>query len=73
MLSYIIVLVANNLGLSILDPILENIEDPTPVYIGIVVFSIALTGIVILMLRLDWRKILGHVAPWTLEEDDTDK
>lgn len=70
LLSYIIVLIANNFGLSILDPILENIEDPTPVYIGIVIFSVALTAIVILMLRLDWRKILGRVAPWTLEEDD---
>ena len=72
LLSYIIVLIANNLGLSILDPILENIEDPTPVYIGIVVFSVALAVMVILMLRLDWRKILGRVAPWTLE-DDNDK
>jgi len=72
LLSYIIVLVANNLGLSILDPILENIEDPTPVYIGIVVFSGALAAIVILMLRVDWRKVLGRVAPWTLE-DDNDK
>ena len=70
LLSYIIVLIANNLGLSILDPILENIEDPTPVYIGIVVFSGALAAIVILMLRVDWRKVLGRVAPWTLEEDD---
>ena len=73
LLSYIIVLVANNIGLSILDPILEDIEDPTTVYIGIVVFSVALTAMVILMLRLDWRKILGRVAPWTLSEDENEK
>ena len=73
LLSYIIVLVANNFGLSILDPVLEDIEDPTTVYIGIVAFSVALTVIVILMLRLDWRKVLAKVAPWTLSEDENDK
>jgi len=73
LLSYIIVLASHSFGLSILDPILQEITDPTPVYIGIVVFSVALTSIVILMLRLDWRKILARVAPWTLVEDDNDK
>ena len=73
LLSYIIVLVSHNIGLSLLEPILENIEDPSTVYIGMVVFAAALTVIVILMLRLDWRIILGKVAPWTLKEDEDEK
>ena len=70
LLSYIIVLISNNVGISILDPVLENIEEPSTVYIGMIVFSISLTVIIILMLRLDWRKILGRVAPWTLSDEE---
>jgi membrane protein DedA with SNARE-associated domain len=73
LLSYIIVLISHNVGISLLDPILENIEDPSVVYIGMVVFAGALTAIVILMLRLDWHRILGRVAPWTIEDNDKDK
>ncbi len=53
-------------------PFLEQIEDPTPIYIGIVAFGILLTVTVILMLRLDWARILGKAAPWTLEDDEND-
>jgi membrane protein DedA with SNARE-associated domain len=70
LLSYIIVLISHHVGISLLDPILENIEDPSIVYIGMVVFAGALTAIVILMLRLDWHRILGRVAPWTISDDD---
>ena len=69
-LSYIIVLVSHFLGLSLVEPFIEDIEDATPVYIGIIVFAVMLTAVVVLMLRLDWTKILGNVAPWTLDEDD---
>lgn len=57
------------MGLSILEPILEDVEDPAPVYIGIILFGIIMTVTVILLLRLDWAKILGRIAPWTLEDD----
>ena len=73
LLSYIIVLISNNVGISILDPVLEDIEDPATVYIGMLVFSVALTVIIVLMLRLDWRKILGRVAPWTLSDEKNNK
>jgi len=53
-------------------PFLEQIEDPTPIYIGIVAFGVLLTVTVILMLRLDWARILGKAAPWTLEDDEND-
>ena len=70
LLSYIIVLTSHYLGISLLDPILEDIEDPTPVYIGMVVFATALTILIILVLRLNWSKILGRAAPWTVKDEE---
>ena len=69
-LCYIIVLISHYMGLSILEPILEDVDDPAPVYIGIILFGAVMTTVVILLLRLDWAKILGRVAPWTLDEDN---
>ena len=72
-LSYIIVLTAHFVGLSILDPLLENIEDTSTIYLGMIVFAVILTVIVILLLRLDWEKVLGKMAPWTLNNKETDE
>ena len=71
-LCYIIVLISHYTGLSILEPILEDIDDPFAVYAGMIVFGAIMTAIVILLLRLDWERILGKVAPWTLDNDDED-
>ena len=71
-LCYIIVLISHYTGLSILEPILEDIDDPFAIYAGIIVFGAIMTAIVILLLRLDWARILGRVAPWTLDDDDGD-
>ena len=71
-LCYIIVLISHYTGLSILEPILEDIDDPFAVYVGMIVFGVVMTAIVILLLRLDWERILGKVAPWTLNDDDGD-
>ncbi len=68
-LSYIFVLGSHYFG-DALEPFLEQVEDPTAIYAGIVVFAVALTVIVILMFRLDWHRILGTVAPWTLDDDE---
>lgn len=73
LLSYIIVLSSHFVGLSLLEPILEGIEDPTPIYIGMIVFATMLTAIVILLLRLDWSKVFGRIAPWTLSDDENEK
>ena len=70
-LSYIVVLGSHFFG-DAFKPFLEQIEDPTPIYIGIVGFGVLLTVTVILMLRLDWARILGKAAPWTLEDDEND-
>ena len=69
-LYYVIVLISHYMGLSLLEPILQGIDDPLPVYIGIIALGIAMTLVVILLLRLNWEKILGRIAPWTLEDDD---
>ena len=71
-LSYFIVFISHYLGLSLIDPFLEHIDDATPVYIGIVIFGIMMTSVVILLLRLDWQRILGKFAPWTLDENNED-
>jgi len=69
-LYYVIVLISHYMGLSLLEPVLQGIDDPLPVYIGIIALGIAMTVVVILLLRLNWEKILGRIAPWTLEDDD---
>lgn len=71
-LSYIIVFVSHHLGLSLVEPLLENIDDATPVYLGIIIFGAAMTAVIVLLLRLDWQRILGRFAPWTLDENNPD-
>jgi len=69
-LCYIIVLISHFTGLSILEPVLEDIDDPLAIYAGMIVFGAIMTAIVILLLRLDWERLLGRVAPWTLDDDE---
>ena len=69
-LYYAIVLISHYMGLSLLEPILEDINDPSPIYVGIILFGASMTIIVVLLLRLDWERILSRVAPWTLDDDD---
>jgi len=70
-LYYVIVLISHYMGLSLLEPVLQQIDDPLPVYIGIIALGVAMTVVVILLLRLNWEKILGKFAPWTLDDDDS--
>ena len=70
-LCYILVLISHYMGLSLLEPILENMDDPTPVYVGLVLFGAVMTIVVILLLRLDWARVLGKIAPWTIDDDET--
>ena len=71
-LSYAIVFISHNLGLSLVEPFLENVTDATPIYIGIIIFGVMMTSVVILLSRLDWARILGKFAPWTLDENNKD-
>jgi membrane protein DedA with SNARE-associated domain len=69
-LSYVIVLISHNIGLSFIEPFLENVDDATPVYIGIVIFGVIMTAMIILLLKLDWQRVMGKFAPWTLDENN---
>ena len=72
-LSYVIVFISHYLGLSLVEPFLENIDDATPIYVGIFIFGAMMTAVVVLLLRLDWQRILGKFAPWTLDENNDDE
>ena len=54
-LYYVIVLISHYMGLSFLESILQDIEDPLPIYIGIIILTAALTIIIILLLLLNWE------------------
>ncbi|MBT7473067.1 MAG: hypothetical protein HN619_00215, partial [Nitrosopumilus sp.] len=51
---------------------LENVDDATPVYIGFLIFAAAMTGVIILVLKLDWQRIMVKFAPWTLDDNSND-
>ena len=72
-LSYIIVFISHHLGFSLVEPFLENIDDPTPIFIGFVVFVAMMTAVIVLLLKLDWQRIMGKFAPWTLDENNKDE
>ena len=69
-LSYSIVLISHNLGISLVEPFLKDVHDVTIVYVGIIIFGAMMTAVVVLLLRLDWKRILGKFAPWTLDESN---
>ena len=71
-LSYTIVLVSHYLGLSLVEPFIEDIDDATPIYFGIIVFGAMMTLVIVMLLRLDWQRVLGRFAPWTLDENNPD-
>ena len=65
-LSYAIVFISRSFGLSYINPLLDKVNDVSTIYIGTAIFVAMITGVVILMLRLNWERVLGRVAPWTL-------
>jgi len=77
-LCYILVLSSHYLSDSIVDPIFDSfgitsaddLENPWPILVGIIIFGVSMTLVVILLLRLDWSKILGRFMPWTLDDDN---
>lgn len=71
-LSYVIVFVSHHVGLSFIEPFLENVNDTTPIYIGIIIFGAMMTAVIVLLLKLDWVRIMGKFAPWTLDENNED-
>ena len=72
-LSYSIVFLYHYLGLSLVEPLVKDLDDATPIYIGVVVFGVMMTLVIVLLLRLDWARILGKFLPWTLDENNDDE
>lgn len=70
-LHYIIVVLSHYLGLSLIEPLLEDAVDMTDVYIGMAVFGVTMAAVVVLLMRLNWERILGRVAPWTLDDSES--
>jgi len=71
-LSYVIVLLSHFFGMAYVDPLLQDVDDLTTVYVGFVVFVAMTAASVLLLLRLNWEKILGRFAPWTVQNDEDD-
>lgn len=69
-LCYVIVLIAHYFGMNYVDPFLEDIKDPTVIYVGFAIFVAIMVGSVFLVLRLNWERLLGRFAPWTIQKDD---
>lgn len=69
-LGYVVVLLSHFFGMTYVEPFLENIKDPMVVYVGFAVFAVMMTAAILLLLRLNWEKILGRFAPWTVQKDD---
>ena len=72
-LSYSIVFLYHYLGLSVVEPLVKDLDSATPIYIGVVVFGVMMTLVIVLLLRLDWARILGKFLPWTLDENNDDE
>ena len=72
-LSCSIVFLYHYLGLSLVEPLVKDLDDATPIYIGVVVFGVMMTLVIVLLLRLDWARILGKFLPWTLDENNDDE
>ncbi len=68
-LGYAIVYISRGFGLSFIDPFLKEIHGTGELYIGTAIFIGMMTGVVVLLLRLDWARILGKVAPWTVNPE----
>lgn len=70
-LNYATVLMAHYLGASLVETAMAQAEgNALYVLLGIVVFGAAVTVMVIVLLRMDWSRVLGRIAPWTLDEKD---
>lgn len=69
-LGYVVVLLSHFFGMAYVEPFLENVDDPMIVYVGFVIFAAMMTVAILLLLRLDWEKILERFAPWAVQKDD---
>ena len=78
-LCYVIVILSHYLSGPVIDPLFETfgLTEPSStgtqaIIVGIIIFGAAMTAVVVLLLRMDWNRVLGRVLPWTVEDDEED-
>ena len=78
-LCYVIVILSHYLSGPVIDPLFETfgLNEPSDtgtqaIIVGIIIFGAAMTAVVVLLLRMDWNRVLGRVLPWTVEDDEED-
>ena len=70
-LNYATVLLAHYVGSSLVESAMGQVGDnPLYVIVGIIAFGAVLTVIIIALLNLDWARVLGRIAPWTLDDSE---
>lgn len=69
-LSYVVALLSHFFGMTYVDPLLEDVDDPSAIYAGFAVFAGLTVVAIVLLLRLNWEKVLGRIAPWTIQKDE---
>ena len=74
-----IVILSHYLSGPVIDPLFETfgLNEPSDtgtqaIIVGIIIFGAAMTAVVVLLLRMDWNRVLGRVLPWTVEDDEED-
>ena len=79
-LCYVIVILSHYLSGPVIDPLFETfgLNEPSDtgtqaIIVGIIIFGAAMTAVVVLLLRMDWNRVLGRVLPWTVEDDEEDQ
>mgnify|MGYP001169141513 CR=1 FL=1 len=79
-LCYVIVILSHYLSGPVIDPLFETfgLTEPSAtgtqaILVGILVFGAAMTAVVVILLRMDWNRILGRFLPWTVEDDEEDQ
>ena len=74
-LCYVIVISSHYVSGPVIDPIfesfgiysVEDMQDPTPILIGIIGFGAGMTAVVLILLRLDWSRGFGRFVAWPVE------
>ena len=75
-----IVILSHYLSGPVIDPLFETfgLTEPSStgtqaIIVGIIIFGAAMTAVVVLLLRMDWNRVLGRILPWTVEDDEEDQ
>jgi len=59
-------------GSPYVQPLLENVQNVSVVYISAIVLMAVLAVVIYYTLKIDWTKSIGRWFPWTMEDDNED-